>query len=364
MKNRIVKYLFYSLAWALFMGYVILSIKESVRHTKEQKINNIEIHIEDSKTSGNLVTEAMVEGWITHSGVKLMGETLRSANISKVERQILNNGFIEEVKIYPSYHGKLTVEVKGRQPRLRLLVDGYNHYITDEGYVFKAPLTTSIYTSVVTGGYTPPFPASYTGSIDEFMKLELDKINKEIEDIEREKYPYFKKQQQNQQDKREVNKMFIKKGWIESHKAFDKRVDSLRKKKADLRRLYRYNDITYAARISEISAKQQRLEARKKKLVKSCEDCQNLINFVKIIDKDDFWSSEIVQIVASHAQSGEIKISFSVRSGNFLVTLGDLTQTKERLDKLMTFYEKGLNKVGWDRYKSINIEYRDQVVCK
>lgn len=346
------------------MGYVIFSISRSMHHTKEQKINSLEINIKDSKTSGTLVTEPMIRRWILLSDTKLVGESLRGANIAKVEREILQNGFIEEVKIYPTYNGNLHIDVKGRQPQLRLLVDGYNHYLTDEGYIFKAPQITSIYTNIVTGSYSPPFPPSFTGSIEDFKSKEIAKIDAKIRDIEREKYPYFNKQQQNQEDKREVNRMIITKGWFESQKAFDKRVEALRTKKAELRKLYRYYDTTYAAKIAEITTKQQRLEIRKKKLIKNCEDCQNLINFVKIIDNDDFWRSEIVQIIASHSQSGELKISLSVRSGEFLVILGDLTQTQERLDKLLTFYKKGLNKIGWSRYKSINIEYRDQVVCK
>ena len=34
---------------------------------------------------------------------------------------------------------------------------------------------------------------------------------------------------------------------------------------------------------------------------------------------------------------------------------------KDRL--VMIFYQNGLNKVGWNIYSTINLEYKNQVVC-
>ena len=35
---------------------------------------------------------------------------------------------------------------------------------------------------------------------------------------------------------------------------------------------------------------------------------------------------------------------------------------EERLDRLYNFYEEALSRVGWDRYREINIEFKSQVV--
>jgi cell division protein FtsQ len=37
---------------------------------------------------------------------------------------------------------------------------------------------------------------------------------------------------------------------------------------------------------------------------------------------------------------------------------------REKLDKLKTFYFEGLPYEGWNRYESINLKYRNQIVCK
>jgi cell division protein FtsQ len=38
--------------------------------------------------------------------------------------------------------------------------------------------------------------------------------------------------------------------------------------------------------------------------------------------------------------------------------------TKEKFEKLKVFYTQGLAKVGWDKYKTINLKYHGQVVCQ
>ena len=34
----------------------------------------------------------------------------------------------------------------------------------------------------------------------------------------------------------------------------------------------------------------------------------------------------------------------------------------EKLDKLYTFYSKGLNSMGWEKYEKLNIEFNDKVI--
>lgn len=166
--------------------------------------------------------------------------------------------------------------------------------------------------------------------------------------------------------------MFIDQGWFESDEAFEKRVTELRAKKAQLRKLYRYRARTYSEQIAKIAAKQQRVRDEEKKLIKRCEDFTNLINFVHIVENDKFWSSEVVQIIATQGHSGDLRVTLSVRSGGFEVVFGAVSNgdserdesMEERFKKLMIFYEDGLRRVGWEKYQSINVEYKNQVVCK
>ncbi len=234
----------------------------------------------------------------------------------------------------------------------------------------ESPNFASLYLPIVTGSYRPPFSPSYRGSVSDFVRQESRRMEQQIADIEREKYPLYEREKSNISDIRELRRMTIDQGWIESDEKFAKRVSELRAKKAELRKLYRFRGRDIASRIDKISAKQEKITAEKKKMQKRCEDFMNLINFVHIVENDKFWSSEVVQIVASQSPSGELRVALSVRSGDFEVLFGSLRESddtedvKHRLDKLMRFYRDGLRRVGWDKYRSINVEYKGQVVCK
>ncbi len=360
----------YTLVWGLIVGCVIYSATLTRRHRQNQTVDRIEIIISDSAMYGNLITTPMVKRWIADSNIKTLGQQLSELAAGDLERSMLKNGFVDKAKIYPTYSGALRVEVTQRRPVLRLLMNGYNGYTTREGYIFEAPNYASLYVPIVTGAYRPPFPPSYRGSLEDFIKSECKLFEEQIMEIEREKYPLFEREQANIEDQRELRRMFIKQGWFESDEAFDQRVVALRAKKADLRRLYRYRTTTISEQIEKISQKQRRVEDEEKKLMKRCEDFMNLINFVHIVENDKFWSSEIVQIIASQSQSGDLRVNLAVRSGDFEVLFGPVKDgqegdgVEERLDKLLEFYQNGLKRVGWDKYRTINVEYKNQVVCK
>ncbi len=370
MWKRIGRCILNILVWGLIVGYIVYSASLTRRHRQSQKIDRVEIIITDSAMHGNLITTPMVTQWIADSGVKILGQPQAELPIGDLEGRMLKNGFVDKAKIYPTYSGVLRVELTQRRPIMRLLMDGYNGYSTSDGYIFEAPNFASLYVPIVTGGYRPPFPPSYRGSVEAFLKAERKKMDERIVEIEREKYPLFEREQANIEDTLELRRMFIKPGWFESEEAFDKRVVALRAKKAELRKFYRYRAGVIAEQIEKISQRQKQVRDDEKKLVKRCEDFMNLINFVHMVENDKFWSSEIVQIIASQSQSGDLRVNFTVRSGDFEVTFGPVRDgdggegITQRLDKLMEFYQTGLKRVGWDKYRTINIEYKNQVVCK
>jgi cell division protein FtsQ len=48
---------------------------------------------------------------------------------------------------------------------------------------------------------------------------------------------------------------------------------------------------------------------------------------------------------------------------NQQIIIGDATDLEEKFAKLIDFYEHGLNHIGWDKYHTINLKYKDQIVC-
>ena len=85
----------------------------------------------------------------------------------------------------------------------------------------------------------------------------------------------------------------------------------------------------------------------------------DLYNFGVFLQNNDFWGAQIEQI---HVLPGG-DIELVPRIGNHTIFLGKLDNYEAKLSKLKSFYQKGLKEVGWDKYKQINIEFDNQIVC-
>lgn len=81
---------------------------------------------------------------------------------------------------------------------------------------------------------------------------------------------------------------------------------------------------------------------------------------VKYINDDSFWSAQIDQIFVDDND----EIDFIPRVGNHQIHLGTAENFEGKLRYLEAFYDKVLPAVGWNKYSLINLEYKDQIVCK
>ncbi len=84
-----------------------------------------------------------------------------------------------------------------------------------------------------------------------------------------------------------------------------------------------------------------------------------IYKIAEYIFKDDFLRAQFDQIYVN--ESGDIELIPKV--GNHYIIFGNAENIKKKFDKLIIFYEKGLNKIGWDKYERINLKYKDQVIC-
>ena len=85
-----------------------------------------------------------------------------------------------------------------------------------------------------------------------------------------------------------------------------------------------------------------------------------LLRVVRAIDRSDFWKAQVEQIDVT--RDGEIRLV--PRVGDHLLILGTADDVENKLERLMSFYEKGLDNIGWNKYRSISVAYENQVVCK
>ena len=84
-----------------------------------------------------------------------------------------------------------------------------------------------------------------------------------------------------------------------------------------------------------------------------------LLPFAGFIYSDPFWKAQIEQIFVTPKK----ELLVIPRVGDHLIEFGTTENYQEKLRNLKAVYQQGFSKTGWDKYKTINLKYKNQVVC-
>ena len=96
-------------------------------------------------------------------------------------------------------------------------------------------------------------------------------------------------------------------------------------------------------------------------LVSGLNDDSNLFELLVLlnkIDEDNFLNKEVTSI---HRKDNK-EYLMTVRSGDYRIDFGNLTEIDKKIKKLKAFYGKAFLDSTIQKYKTINIKYRNQVV--
>lgn len=84
-----------------------------------------------------------------------------------------------------------------------------------------------------------------------------------------------------------------------------------------------------------------------------------LKDFIEFINGSEFWSAQIVQIDLP----ADGQMTLLPRVGVHEIVIGSLTDYEVKMKNLKDFYDKGITQTNWNLYKSLDIRFKDQVVC-
>jgi cell division protein FtsQ len=84
-----------------------------------------------------------------------------------------------------------------------------------------------------------------------------------------------------------------------------------------------------------------------------------MFDFITFLEENPFWNAQIEQIFVRD----DLKIELVPRVGDAVIVLGTLDNFQSKLEKLRKLYVNGFNKMGWNRYRRIDLEYKNLVVC-
>ncbi len=77
-----------------------------------------------------------------------------------------------------------------------------------------------------------------------------------------------------------------------------------------------------------------------------------------LINRDSLWKAQFQHL--SFESNGDL-IAFP-QVGNHTIIFGS-ERLEEKLEVLRIFYREGMSQEAWNKYKSINLKYKDQIVC-
>lgn len=105
----------------------------------------------------------------------------------------------------------------------------------------------------------------------------------------------------------------------------------------------------------DINIEQIEKDSSLSKLLKS----DDIWHMAKYINQHDFWNAQIQQLHI--AKNGDIELIPVV--GNHTIIFGNAQKIENKFEKLWLFYSEGLKNKNWNIYKTINLKYKNQIVC-
>jgi cell division protein FtsQ len=85
---------------------------------------------------------------------------------------------------------------------------------------------------------------------------------------------------------------------------------------------------------------------------------KDLYKTADFIRRDSLWDAQIAQIYVNTDR----EIELIPRVGSQRILIGNADSLNVKLRNLQAFYKQVLPHVGWDKYRTINIKYTNQVI--
>ncbi len=90
------------------------------------------------------------------------------------------------------------------------------------------------------------------------------------------------------------------------------------------------------------------------------EKYQPLLALLKQIETDPFWKAQVAQVVVDKNR----EVTLVPQVGDCLIEIGQPVDLEMKLEKIKLFYKHILPLKGWDRYRKVSVQYRNQIVCE
>jgi cell division protein FtsQ len=158
--------IFTGFAWLISLAGVVVLL--SFINVKKQTVKCTDIKIL-IPGADNFIEREEIDAILKEDQGVLLGRNLENINIHKIEKKLQSNPYIGFAKVYVDMDGVLHIEVKQRQPILRILNEnGQDFYIDNDG--LKMPISSNFTANVLVA----------TGHISEVFGSRVDTLHTQL----------------------------------------------------------------------------------------------------------------------------------------------------------------------------------------
>ncbi len=111
--------------------------------------------------------------------------------------------------------------------------------------------------------------------------------------------------------------------------------------------------------VNETNFKKNIIDVMNNDSLKTIEIIDDLYNISNYVCSDKFFSSQITHVYVNANKEFE----FIPRVGRQRILFGNSEDLTGKFKKLKVFYKEGMAKAGWGQYDTINVKYKNQIVC-
>ena len=344
--------------WLGIVAYLAVASTQAVRKSAEIKVDSVRVVVTDGDRLTS-VTEPMVRSWVARSGVKTIGEAVGDVNTAELQRFVAGQVLVKDARVYVDKCGVLSVEVSQHKPVARVKSsDGYDFYLTDEGWILPPAINYSVYVPLITGSLKFMMPVGYYGNYEQIKERLIDEYKLRMGELDSVLIVQRGELTSLKNQRAEIRSQKAGRFWRE-----ERRKAFVQNKNDQLQTVGNKID-RQEQLIAQTEKKRSMTVENQKKSAKRYLYLYKLLNFVKFVEGDDFWRAQIVQInVVTSEVSEAPQVEIVPRAGRHVACLGEIEQAEKNLEKLMLFYRKALAWEGWDGYNYIDLRYEDQIVC-
>ncbi|UKT64429.1 cell division protein FtsQ/DivIB [Pedobacter mucosus] len=158
--------IFTGFAWLISLAGVVVLLSFINVKKQEVKCTDVKILIPGAD---NFIEREEIDAILRQDQGVLLGRNLEKINIHQIEKKLQSNPYIGFAKVYVDMDGILHIEIKQRQPILRILnAQGQDFYIDNDG--LKMPISSNFTANVLVA----------TGNISEVFGSRVDTLHTQL----------------------------------------------------------------------------------------------------------------------------------------------------------------------------------------